>query len=154
VLGCEPDQTRRRGDPILRSDGSTGRLARTGAWHLELTPDQTDEWDCGEAMLLMLRRLPLDLEVWKRLTGRFAIDVYVSLTMTSINKGFTLSPEVMRYLGSVKSRLGSILCTRSKGKPNRTLLTWPRLDDSNDLRELTRTVTVEARGRAAWLSSV
>ncbi|MCL4177546.1 MAG: DUF4279 domain-containing protein [Verrucomicrobia bacterium] len=33
VLGCEPDLARRRGDPILRSDGSTGRLARTGAWH-------------------------------------------------------------------------------------------------------------------------
>jgi hypothetical protein len=54
----------------------------------------------------MMRRLPSDPEVWKRLAGRFAIDVYVSLTMTSINKGFSLSPEVMRYLGEREIEVG------------------------------------------------
>jgi hypothetical protein len=98
-LGCRPDLAHRKGDPILRPDGTVARVARTGAWHLEFAPEQTDEWDCGEAMLLLLQRLPADVGVWRWLTERFAVDLYVSLTMRSCSKGFSLTPEAMSYLG-------------------------------------------------------
>lgn len=63
-----------------------------------MTPADTDEWNCGEAMLELLRRLPSDIELWQSLAARFKIDFFVGLRMTSNNKGFSLSPQVMRYL--------------------------------------------------------
>lgn len=100
ILGCRPDMAHRKGERRLRGDGKEFRFPeRTGAWHLDFAPDETDEWDCGEAMLLLMRRLPEDIGVWRRLTERFAVDLYVSLVMRSCNMGFGLIPKVMSYLG-------------------------------------------------------
>lgn len=68
-------------------------------WLLSLKPEETDEWDCEEAMLLLMRRLPSDRELWRSLTQQFKVDCYVSLRMCSRNKGFSLSAAVMSYLG-------------------------------------------------------
>ena len=99
LLGCRPDLAHRRGDPILGADGTLTRVARTGAWHLKFARDDTDEWDCGEAMVLFLQRLSADVGAWRRLSERFAVDLYVCLAMHSSNKGFCLTSEAMRYLG-------------------------------------------------------
>jgi hypothetical protein len=99
VLGCKPSESERKGDPILRKDGTVARLARTGSWRLRLTPEDTDEWDCSEAMMKLMKRFPEDRAVWKQLTKSFSIDFFVGLTMGSRNKGFEISPAVMAYLG-------------------------------------------------------
>jgi len=99
VMGCEPDESQEKGKPVLREDGTVMRIARFGAWGLTLEPKDTDEWDCAEAMMLVLRRLPSAVQFWQRLTKKYKVDFFVGLSMPSKNKGFELSPEVMKYLG-------------------------------------------------------
>ena len=99
VMGCEPDESQQKGKPVLREDGTVMRIAKFGAWRLTLKPKDTDEWDCTEAMMLVLRRLPSAIGLWRRLTKKCKVDFFVGLSMPSRNKGFGLSPEVMKYLG-------------------------------------------------------
>jgi hypothetical protein len=100
LLRCDPHESERKGDPILRRDGTVARQAKTGSWRLGLDRDETDEWDCAEAMMELVTRLPKEIDLWKDLTGRFAVDLFVALSMPARNKGFSLSPEVMAYLGN------------------------------------------------------
>ena len=99
VMGCEPDESQQKGKPVFRKDGTVMRMARFGAWRLILRPEDTDEWDCAEAMMLVLRRLPSAVRLWQRVTKRYKVDFFVGLSMPCKNKGFELSPEVMKYLG-------------------------------------------------------
>jgi hypothetical protein len=99
LLGCQPDEAQQKGKPVFREDGTVMRIARFGAWRLVLKPTETDEWDCAEAMMLVLRRLPSAVGLWKRLTKKYKVDFFVGLSMPSWNKGFGLPPQVMKYLG-------------------------------------------------------
>ena len=99
LIGCEPDDAWEAGKPLLRPNGSIKRIPKFGHWSLELGPKDTDEWDCDEAMMELLRRLPPDLGLWKKLTERYKVNVTFALLMASTNKGFELSPQVMRFLG-------------------------------------------------------
>ena len=99
LLGCQPDEAQQKGKPVFREDGTVMRIARFGAWRLVLKPTETDEWDCAEAMMLVLRRLPSAVGLWKRLTKKYKVDFFVGLSMPSRNKGFGLPPQVMKYLG-------------------------------------------------------
>jgi hypothetical protein len=99
LLGCKPDEAQQKGKPVLRKDGTVMRVAKFGLWRLILKPEDTDEWDCAEAMMLVLRRLPSAIMVWRRLTKKYKVDFFVGLSMPSKNKGFGLSPAVMKYLG-------------------------------------------------------
>ena len=99
LLGCEPDEAQQKGKPILRPDGTVMRIAKSGAWRLTLKPNVTDEWDCAEAMMPVLERLPKAMRVWRQLTKEHAVDFFVGLSMASHNKGFELPPAVMKYLG-------------------------------------------------------
>ena len=49
--------------------------------------------------MLLLRRLPRAVGLWRRLTKNYKVDFFVGLSMPALNKGFTLSPQVMKYLG-------------------------------------------------------
>ncbi len=110
LLKCRPDDATEKGKPIYRPDGAIMRIARGGAWSLDLKPEDTDEWDCGEAMLELLARLPSDIDVWKSLSARFKIDFFVGLTLRSTNNGFSLSPGVMRSLADRGIEAGFDIC--------------------------------------------
>jgi hypothetical protein len=99
LMGRDPDEAWEEGKPLLQEDGSIKRVPKFGRWSVELRPSETDEWDCGQAMMELLRRLPSDLGLWRKLTSRYKVDVSFALLMTSRNKGFELAPEVMKYLG-------------------------------------------------------
>ena len=99
VMGCEPDESQRKGKPVLREDGTVMRIATFGTWRLTLKPEDTDEWDCAEAMMLVLRRLPSAVGLWRRLARKYKVDFFVGLSMPSKNKGLGLPAEVMKYLG-------------------------------------------------------
>jgi hypothetical protein len=49
--------------------------------------------------MLLLRRLPSQVGLWRRLTKKYKVDLFVGLSMPAKNKGFGLSPAVMKYLG-------------------------------------------------------
>ena len=99
LVGRKPDDAWQGGKPLLRQDGSIKRIPKFGHWSLELRPEDTDEWDCGKAMIEILQRLPSDIGLWRILTQQYTVDVTFALVMTSSNKGFELSPEIMKYLG-------------------------------------------------------
>jgi hypothetical protein len=96
----------RKGEPVLKKNGAVARIASTGTWHLKLSPSETDEWDCGETIMVLMNRLPSDLEAWLSLTQGFKADVFVGLSMASRNKGFSLRPEVMAYLAERRIEAG------------------------------------------------
>jgi hypothetical protein len=50
-------------------------------------------------MMELVHRLPPDVGLWKKLTKRYKVDVTFALLMDSTNKGFVLSPAVMKYFG-------------------------------------------------------
>jgi hypothetical protein len=115
ILSCQPNMSHRKGEAILRKDGTVARIARTGRWHLKLSPSETDEWDCGEAIMVLLRRIPADVEIWRSLTSKFEADVFVWLSMASRNKGFSLRPEVMAYLAERRIEAGfDIYCNEKR----------------------------------------
>jgi hypothetical protein len=99
ILGCKSDQETEKGKEVFGQDGTFRRVARHGSWHLILKPEDTDEWDCGEAAMELVKRLPSDVEIVKSLSSRYKIDFFIGLKMTSKNKGFSISPKVMTYLG-------------------------------------------------------
>jgi hypothetical protein len=99
LMGCEPDEFQQKGKPILRKDGTVMRIAKAGAWRLILKPEDTDEWDCAEAMMEVLRRLPSAAGLWRRLTKKYDVDFFIGLSMPAKNKGFELPASIMKYLG-------------------------------------------------------
>ena len=56
ILQCQPSQAEEKGQPLPRKTGRPERIAKTGRWHFTLSPEDTDEWDCGEAILELLGR--------------------------------------------------------------------------------------------------
>jgi hypothetical protein len=99
LVGCDPDDAWEAGKPLLGEDGSIKRIPKFGHWSVELRPEDTDEWDCGEAIMELIHRLPSDIGLWRQLTQRYKVDVTFALLMTSTNEGFVLSPQVLKYLG-------------------------------------------------------
>lgn len=121
VLGCEPDESQQRGKQVLCPDGTVMRIAKSGAWRLTLKPDATDEWDCAEAMMLLLGRLPKAVGVWRQITKEHAVDFFVGLSMPSNNKGFELPPAVMKYLGDRGIAAGFDIYHDGEGSAERTV---------------------------------
>ena len=91
-LGRSPDSGWQKDKPVYRKDGTFMRIPRFGAWSAELKREDTDEWDCGEAILELFATLPSDPVVW-RLAERFSISLSVGLSLESSGCGFELSPE-------------------------------------------------------------
>lgn len=99
ILGCEPDESQQKGKPLLREDGSIKRIPKFGAWELIARPKDTDEWDCCEAAMELLRRLPSDTNKWLLLSKRYKICILFALSFESSNKEFSLSNEFLKYTG-------------------------------------------------------
>lgn len=99
MLSRKPDTAWQKDKALYRQDGSLMRVPKFGSWSVMLKPDQTDEWDCGEAMLDLLKTLPSDPAIWHRLTERYSVSFFVGLNVEAPSRGFELSPAITRYLG-------------------------------------------------------
>jgi hypothetical protein len=98
-LGCLPTEASRRG-AVIRYD----RLARTGSWRLEGVDSPSVE--LPQQVTNLLGRVTSDPAVWRDLTGRFNVDVFCGVYLTEWNRGFTLSSDVLRYLGDRGIEIG------------------------------------------------
>ncbi|MBL9214826.1 MAG: DUF4279 domain-containing protein [Opitutaceae bacterium] len=99
LLQREPDRAWQKDKPVYRDDGSIKRVPKFGAWWAELKREQTDEWDCGEAISELFSTLPSDPVIWCRLAERFSLSLSVGLSLESSGCGFELSPKILRFLG-------------------------------------------------------
>lgn len=106
LLRCEPDEAQQKDKPLYRTDGSLMRVPKFGAWFADLKPDDTDEWDCGEAIMELLATLPRDPAIWRGLTEKYSVALFIGLNLVGSGRGFVLSPEVMAYLGERKIAVG------------------------------------------------
>ena len=106
ALRREPDQSWQKDKPLYRADGSFMRVPKFGAWWVHLKPEDTDEWDCGEAINVLLATLPSAQTIWHSLADKYSISLSVGLSLADSSRGFQLSPEVMVYLGERRISAG------------------------------------------------
>jgi hypothetical protein len=95
LLLVAPTRARAKGMPLSQRVGAP--VARFGSWEVQLTPQETDEWDVSEAVRLLISRFPEDLEVWKQLSASARIRLSVGLHLETTNQGFSLSFDVSRF---------------------------------------------------------
>ena len=106
ILLREPDQAWQKDKPLYRGDGSLMRIPKFGSWRVYLKPEDTDEWDCCEAILELLGKLPSDPTIWHGLADKYEVSVSVGLSLTSSIRGFELSAAAMSYLGERRITAG------------------------------------------------
>lgn len=99
LLRCQPTDYWQKDVPLYRPDGTLRRIPKFSSWRLRLQPEKTDEWGICEATKLLLARVSDDLEVWREITSGGKARVLCGLKMDERNRGFSLDPELMRYLG-------------------------------------------------------
>lgn len=103
MLGVTPRVALRKGESVRR--GGRSHPQGTGVWSYGLTEDASPEWELEDAIVALLGRLPSDLELWRDIASRFAIDMFCGLFMGSENQGAGLSPSTLRLLSDRGIRL-------------------------------------------------
>jgi hypothetical protein len=85
LLGCSPTEWRHAGDK--QAPGSPAN--KRGAWFLSTEVHAPE--GAEEATTTLLRQLPRDDALWKRLSDRFEVQVRYGIFMSGWNRGFELS---------------------------------------------------------------
>ena len=95
ILGCAPTlgyikgQTyTTKGRPVVR---------KTGAWHLDATPQEPANLDAQVAELFT--RVNQDLAVWERLSSKYRIDLFCGFFMNEDDEGLVVSADTLKVLG-------------------------------------------------------
>ncbi len=101
LFGCEPSSSARTG-AVLNVNGHT-RIVREGYWRLESERASTD---IEEQIPLLLGRVTDDLGIWRSLTLRHRVDLFCGLFLDADNRGFDLSPSVLRQLADRELKVG------------------------------------------------
>lgn len=101
-LGCRPTEARRRGE--ILPDARYHRVARTGSWRLEGTDEPSIQVE--KQVTNLLERLTGDPAVWRDLSGRFSVDVFCGVFLEAFNRGFVLSPTLLRQLADRGLEIG------------------------------------------------
>ena len=94
LLGCQPTHACRKGD--LLPSKRYQRIAHTGSWRLQ-TP-KGDERALEEQITSLLDKASDDLAAWEQLSKGARLDVFCGLHLKAWNRGFSLSPGLMRRL--------------------------------------------------------
>lgn len=98
LLGCQPTNFQQKGIPLFRPDGTVKRIPKFSSWRLKLSPEETDEWDVGEAAKLLLARANSEPPVWLEISSGGDARLSFGLSMDQTNLGFTLDAGLLRYL--------------------------------------------------------
>ena len=98
LLGCEPTRSdimgKPRHTPYLPPDQIL--LSRTGSWRLDFKRRRPGDLDGQIEEILEL--LTKDLEVWRKLSQKYRIDMFCGLWLESYNEGISLSVETLKSL--------------------------------------------------------
>jgi len=99
LLGHEPTKGRKKGDRSVR-----GYVFKKGSWTLSAPESIGANIDCQVEWILS--RLTKDLEIWKTITEKYAVDLFTGLFLEAMNRGIRLSPNTMQKLSSRGIELG------------------------------------------------
>jgi len=95
LLLVEPTQTRRKGRPLSERSGAA--IAKFSSSKVQLTPQDTDEWDVAEAIRLLIARFPTAPDVWKQLPADAKVLLSLGLHLETANRGFSLAPDILQF---------------------------------------------------------
>jgi hypothetical protein len=94
ILGCAPTSSGKTGELVQRANGKSFPV-REGYWRLE---SSKGSFEIEELVLSLLNRLTADMNAWSSLTSRFKVDIFCGLFLEAANRGFSLSPAVLKQL--------------------------------------------------------
>jgi hypothetical protein len=105
LLKTQPTACQSKDVPLLRDDRTVKHIPKFGRWTLQIKAAETDEWDIEEIILSLFARLPSELSIWREVRAHGIIHLSIGLSMCTSNEGFSLSPELMAFLGERGVRL-------------------------------------------------
>jgi hypothetical protein len=117
LFGVVPDLAQTKNEPLLWPDGTVKRIPKFGAWKIELTPQQTDEWDIEEVARLLLARLPTEIKIWRSIPTLAKVRLSFGISLESLNQGFSLNPDFCRYVADRKIGLDFDVYGQEKDGP-------------------------------------
>ncbi|HKA32831.1 MAG TPA: DUF4279 domain-containing protein [Candidatus Binatia bacterium] len=98
-LGVEPTRSFKRGHRIR----SNSHPMQHGAWFLQVrgkTPDGPEV-----QLRKLLQQLPKSGKIWKELNSKYTIQIRFGLHMSGWNKGFGLTPDLLKQLAKMRVEL-------------------------------------------------
>jgi hypothetical protein len=101
-LGSPPTKALRKGDLI--PDSRYHLEARTGSWRLESPADKST--DLSKQIDVLLDLVTSDVEVWRKLTARYSVDLFCGIFLDTFNRGFELPPKLLHRLAERGLRIG------------------------------------------------
>jgi hypothetical protein len=106
LLGYAPTRSERKGVPVPAPTGSA-RIGKTGRWSLTVdSKDCADGAELDDAIRLLFAKLPADPELWTSLTSTYSVDLFCGLFLESTNRGFAISPDVLKLLADRQVQIG------------------------------------------------
>lgn len=102
LLGAEPTYKCRKGDARTLTSGRV-IVERRGSWRLSASRREPENLD-GQ-VLDVLGQLTQNLEVWRKLSNSYDVDLFCGVFMESSNDGLPLSPVALLALGERGIRL-------------------------------------------------
>jgi hypothetical protein len=97
MLRCEPTQAREKGEVVKYPSGRE-RTFTCGSWLL--TAERAEPEDLDGQIRWLIGQMTDNLEVWKKLTASYDIDMFCGAFMQSGNDGLSISSATMLALGS------------------------------------------------------
>ncbi|MHB8923606.1 MAG: DUF4279 domain-containing protein, partial [Thermoleophilia bacterium] len=82
--------------PLIIPDKQYHRVARTGSWRLH--GDLPEKTELEEQVRDLLSKVTNDLAIWNSLAKEFKIDIFCGVFLEDWNRGFDLSPQVLKML--------------------------------------------------------
>ncbi len=104
LLGCKPTSSQHKGEEIVGRVTGNVHTAHTGIWRL-VAAERSPE-DLNAQTSEILSKLTQDFDVWRKLSERFKIDLFVGLFMNSGNEGSEISADTIQNLGDRRIEIG------------------------------------------------
>jgi hypothetical protein len=95
LLLVEPTRTQVKGQLLSQTPGAV--ISRFSSWQVELTSQETDEWDVSEAVRLLIARFPSTPDVWRQFPAGAGVCLSIGLHLETANQGFSLAPDILRF---------------------------------------------------------
>jgi hypothetical protein len=98
LLGVPATSSEVKGAPVGRT------VSRRGGWRL--ASPLSENVDLADHIRWLLDATTKDIAVWRDVTSRYSVDIFVGLFLHDLNEGLSLSADLMAELGARGIELG------------------------------------------------